>query len=159
MTSTLQQEASRKLGLAPAQTMRIAQRLYEGVDIGGETVGLITYMRTDGVDMAPEAVQAARRVIAKEYGDRYVPDAPRRYSTKAKNAQEAHEAIRPTDMGRLPAQVRPLSRRRAGAPLRADLDPHRREPDGIRRTRTHDGRHRRERSARASSTCAPPGRS
>jgi DNA topoisomerase I len=106
MTSTLQQEASRKLGLAPAQTMRLAQRLYEGVDIGGETVGLITYMRTDGVDMAPEAVQAARRVIAKEYGDRYVPAAPRRYVTKAKNAQEAHEAIRPTDLGRLPAQVR-----------------------------------------------------
>ncbi|MFL4992927.1 MAG: type I DNA topoisomerase, partial [Microvirga sp.] len=104
-TSTLQQEASRKLGLAPAQTMRIAQRLYEGVDIGGETVGLITYMRTDGVDMAPEAVQAARRVIGKEYGDRYVPSVPRKYTTKAKNAQEAHEAIRPTDMGRLPKQV------------------------------------------------------
>ncbi|MBB4041606.1 DNA topoisomerase-1 [Microvirga flocculans] len=104
-TSTLQQEASRKLGLAPAQTMRIAQRLYEGVDIGGETVGLITYMRTDGVDMAPEAVQAARRVIGKEYGDRYVPSVPRKYSTKAKNAQEAHEAIRPTDMSRLPKYV------------------------------------------------------
>jgi len=104
-TSTLQQEASRKLGLAPAQTMRIAQRLYEGVDIGGETVGLITYMRTDGVDMAPEAVQAARRVIGKEYGDRYVPAVPRKYSTKAKNAQEAHEAIRPTDMSRLPKYV------------------------------------------------------
>src|ERR687898_1423941 len=105
MTSTLQQEASRKLGYAPAQTMRIAQRLYEGVDIGGETVGLITYMRTDGVDMAPEAVQAARRVIGKEYGDRYVPDVPRKYTTKAKNAQEAHEAIRPTDMSRLPKHV------------------------------------------------------
>jgi DNA topoisomerase-1 len=105
MTSTLQQEASRKLGLAPAQTMRIAQRLYEGVDIGGETVGLITYMRTDGVDMAPEAIQAARRVIGKEYGDRYLPSVPRRYTTKAKNAQEAHEAIRPTEMGRLPKQV------------------------------------------------------
>src|SRR5215218_5386740 len=104
-TSTLQQEASRKLGLAPAQTMRLAQRLYEGVDIGGETVGLITYMRTDGIDMAPEAVHAARRVIGKEYGDRYVPTAPRRYSAKAKNAQEAHEAIRPTDMGRLPKMV------------------------------------------------------
>jgi len=104
-TSTLQQEASRKLGLAPAQTMRIAQRLYEGVDIGGETVGLITYMRTDGVDMAPEAVSSARRVIAKEYGDRYLPDVPRKYTTKAKNAQEAHEAVRPTDMGRLPKQV------------------------------------------------------
>ncbi|MGO4571053.1 type I DNA topoisomerase [Microvirga sp. 2TAF3] len=104
-TSTLQQEASRKLGLAPAQTMRIAQRLYEGVDIGGETVGLITYMRTDGVDMAPEAVQAVRRVIGKEYGERYVPGVPRKYTTKAKNAQEAHEAIRPTDMSRLPKYV------------------------------------------------------
>src|SRR5215216_6002415 len=105
-TSTLQQEASRKLGLAPAQTMRVAQRLYEGVDIGGETVGLITYMRTDGIDMAPEAIAAARRVIAEEYGERYLPGVPRRYQNKAKNAQEAHEAIRPTDMGRLPSRVR-----------------------------------------------------
>jgi len=104
-TSTLQQEASRKLGLAPAQTMRIAQRLYEGVDIGGESAGLITYMRTDGVDMAPEAVAAARKVIAKEYGDRFVPNAPRKYTAKAKNAQEAHEAIRPTDPSRLPKQI------------------------------------------------------
>ncbi|MEL6064169.1 type I DNA topoisomerase [Methylobacterium sp. DCY52] len=104
-TSTLQQEASRKLGMAPAQTMRVAQRLYEGVDLGGETVGIITYMRTDGVDMAPEAIQDARRVIGKEFGDRYVPDAPRKYSVKAKNAQEAHEAVRPTDMGRLPKMV------------------------------------------------------
>src|SRR5918994_8920 len=105
-TSTLQQEASRKLGLAPAQTMRIAQRLYEGVDIGGGTVGLITYMRTDGIDMAPEAIAAARRLIAKEYGERYLPGAPRKYHNKAKNAQEAHEAVRPTDMGRLPSEVR-----------------------------------------------------
>jgi DNA topoisomerase I len=104
-TSTLQQEASRKLGFAPARTMQIAQRLYEGVEIGGETVGLITYMRTDGVDMAPEAVAAARRVIGKEFGDNYVPTAPRRYMVKAKNAQEAHEAVRPTDLGRLPAHV------------------------------------------------------
>ena len=104
-TSTLQQEASRKLGLAPAQTMRIAQRLYEGVDIGGETAGLITYMRTDGVDMAPEAVASVRRVIGKEYGDRFVPKAPRKYTAKAKNAQEAHEAIRPTDATRLPKHV------------------------------------------------------
>src|SRR5919112_5467201 len=99
MTSTLQQEASRKLGFAPAQTMRVAQRLYEGVEIGGETVGLITYMRTDGVDMAPEAVQATRSAIARDYGDRYLPDVPRRYTTKSKTAQEAHEAIRPTDVG------------------------------------------------------------
>jgi DNA topoisomerase-1 len=104
-TSTLQQEASRKLGLAPAITMRIAQRLYEGVDIGGETAGLITYMRTDGVDMAPEAVAGVRRVIGKEYGDRFVPSVPRKYTTKAKNAQEAHEAIRPTDPSRLPKHV------------------------------------------------------
>jgi DNA topoisomerase-1 len=104
-TSTLQQEASRKLGLAPAQTMRAAQKLYEGVEIGGETVGLITYMRTDGVDMAPEAIADARRVIGKEYGERYLPTAPRRYSAKAKNAQEAHEAVRPTDMSRLPKSV------------------------------------------------------
>ncbi len=104
-TSTLQQEASRKLGFAPAITMRIAQRLYEGVDIGGETAGLITYMRTDGVDMAPEAVAGVRRVIAKEYGERFVPGAPRKYTAKAKNAQEAHEAIRPTDAARLPKHV------------------------------------------------------
>ncbi|GJE60850.1 type I DNA topoisomerase [Methylobacterium trifolii] len=104
-TSTLQQEASRKLGMAPAQTMRVAQKLYEGVDVGGETVGLITYMRTDGVDMAPEAIADARRVIGKEFGDRYVPSVPRKYTVKAKNAQEAHEAVRPTEMGRLPKQV------------------------------------------------------
>jgi DNA topoisomerase-1 len=104
-TSTLQQEASRKLGFAPARTMQIAQRLYEGVDIGGETVGLITYMRTDGVDMAPEAITATRKVIAKEYGQQYLPGAPRKYTAKTKNAQEAHEAIRPTDMSRLPKQV------------------------------------------------------
>lgn len=104
-TSTLQQEASRKLGFAPAITMRIAQRLYEGVDVGGETVGLITYMRTDGVDMAPEAVAGARSVIARDYGERYVPSAPRKYSAKAKNAQEAHEAIRPTELSRRPKDV------------------------------------------------------
>jgi len=106
MTSTLQQEASRKLGLAPAHTMRIAQRLYEGIDIGGETVGLITYMRTDGVDIAEEAITGARRVIEAEYGRRYLPPSPRKYQTKAKNAQEAHEAIRPTDLSRLPAEVK-----------------------------------------------------
>ncbi|WP_439499778.1 type I DNA topoisomerase [Bosea sp. (in: a-proteobacteria)] len=104
-TSTLQQEASRKLGLAPARTMQLAQRLYEGVDIGGETVGLITYMRTDGVDMDGSAIAAARRVIGKEFGESYVPGVPRKYTVKAKNAQEAHEAIRPTDLGRLPAMV------------------------------------------------------
>ena len=104
-TSTLQQEASRKLGLAPAHTMRIAQRLYEGVDIGGESAGLITYMRTNGVDMAPEAIASIRAVIGKQYGERFVPKAPRKYTAKAKNAQEAHEAIRPTDASRLPKEM------------------------------------------------------
>jgi DNA topoisomerase I len=104
-TSTLQQEASRKLGFAPARTMQLAQRLYEGAEIGGEAVGLITYMRTDGVDLAPEAIASARNVIGKEFGARYVPKAPRKYTVKAKNAQEAHEAIRPTDPARLPKQV------------------------------------------------------
>jgi len=107
-TSTLQQEASRKLGLSASRAMRIAQRLYEGVDLGGETVGLITYMRTDGVQMADEAIQGARRFIASEFGDAFVPEQRRVYRTKAKNAQEAHEAIRPTDASRQP---RTLERR------------------------------------------------
>src|SRR5690348_497865 len=105
-TSTLQQEASRKLGFAPAHTMRVAQRLYEGVDIEGETVGLITYMRTDGVEIAEEAIGAIRRVIESDYGRDYVPSAPRRYQTKTKNAQEAHEAIRPTDLSRRPSETK-----------------------------------------------------
>jgi DNA topoisomerase I len=105
-TSTLQQEASRKLGFAPAHTMRIAQRLYEGVDIEGETVGLITYMRTDGVQIADEAIAATRKLIGADYGQPYLPDAPRRYQTKAKNAQEAHEAIRPTELSRRPRQTK-----------------------------------------------------
>ena len=104
-TSTLQQEASRKLGFAPARTMQVAQRLYEGTDIGGETVGLITYMRTDGVDVAPEAVSAIRGLIGKDFGPRYLPSAPRKYTSKQKNAQEAHEAIRPTDARRHPREV------------------------------------------------------
>lgn len=104
-TSTLQMDASRKLGFSAKQTMQIAQRLYEGVDIGGETVGLITYMRTDGVQIVPEAVAQIRDVISAEYGRNYTPFA-REYKTKAKNAQEAHEAIRPTDPRRKPDQVR-----------------------------------------------------
>lgn len=105
-TSTLQQEASRKLGFAPAHTMRIAQRLYEGIDIGGETTGLITYMRTDGVQIDPSAITQARKVIGEDFGSAYVPGAPRQYQAKAKNAQEAHEAIRPTDLSRRPAELR-----------------------------------------------------
>lgn len=91
-TSTLQQEAARKLGFAASRTMRLAQDLYED--------GAITYMRTDGVQMAPEAISAARKAIADRYDSGYVPDKPRHYETKAKNAQEAHEAIRPTEFGR-----------------------------------------------------------
>jgi len=91
-TSTLQQEAARKLGFAASHTMRVAQSLYED--------GLITYMRTDGVDMAPEAVSAARKAVATRYDAGYLPDKPRHYTSKAKNAQEAHEAVRPTDFSR-----------------------------------------------------------
>ncbi|MFN3659091.1 MAG: type I DNA topoisomerase [Pseudolabrys sp.] len=104
-TSTMQQEASRKLGFSPAHTMRLAQRLYEGIDIGGETVGLITYMRTDGIDVAPEAVAAIRGMIGKQYGKEYLPESARVYQQKSKTAQEAHEAVRPTDPDRLPAEV------------------------------------------------------
>jgi DNA topoisomerase-1 len=104
-TSTLQQEASRKLGFSPRHTMQLAQRLYEGVDLGGEAEGLITYMRTDGVQIVPEAVAAVRRLLTKLYGERYIPAAAREYETKAKNAQEAHEAIRPTDFSKDPDSV------------------------------------------------------
>jgi DNA topoisomerase I len=107
-TSTLQQEAARKLHFATRKTMEVAQRLYEGIDLGGETVGLITYMRTDGVQMAQEAIDGARAVIARDFGKAYLPDVPRIYKTKQKNAQEAHEAIRPTDLSRTPASVEHL---------------------------------------------------
>ena len=105
-TSTLQQAASSRYGMSASKTMQIAQRLYEGLDVDGETVGLITYMRTDGVQMAPEAIDAARSVIVSEFGQKYLPEKPRLYSAKAKNAQEAHEAIRPTDFSRTPAMVK-----------------------------------------------------
>jgi DNA topoisomerase-1 len=105
-TSTLQQEASRKLGFSADRTMRAAQKLYEGVDVGGETVGLITYMRTDGVQSAPEALAEAREVIGGLYGANYVPESARHYRVKAKNAQEAHEAIRPTSLARNPGSLR-----------------------------------------------------
>jgi DNA topoisomerase I len=104
-TSTLQQEASRKLALGTTRTMQIAQRLYEGVELGGETLGLITYMRTDGVAISREAIISARELIGAEFGTQYLPDAPRVYRSPAKNAQEAHEAIRPTDVTRKPADV------------------------------------------------------
>lgn len=104
-TSTLQQEASRKLGFNASRTMQVAQKLYEGIAIGGETSGLITYMRTDGVQMAGEAIAGARAAIGDRFGQDFLPEKPRHYSTKAKNAQEAHEAIRPTSFTRHPKEV------------------------------------------------------
>ena len=104
-TSTLQQEASRKLGFSATRTMQTAQKLYEGVNIGSETVGLITYMRTDGVSMVGEAISDCRAAIATNYGEAYLPGAARVYKSKAKNAQEAHEAIRPTGFSRMPSSL------------------------------------------------------
>jgi len=102
-TSTLQQEASRKFGFTAQRTMQAAQKLYEGVD---ETGGLITYMRTDGVSVSPEGIAQARQVIGDSFGPAYVPTEPRHYKAKAKNAQEAHEAIRPTNLSRHPDSLR-----------------------------------------------------
>lgn len=106
ITSTLQQEASRKLGFSTQRTMRTAQQLYEGIDLGGETIGLITYMRTDATVLAAEAVTEIREVIDKRYGAENVPKQARVYKTSSKNAQEAHEAIRPTSAARVPAEVK-----------------------------------------------------
>jgi DNA topoisomerase-1 len=105
-TSTLQQEASRKLGFTASRTMRVAQQLYEGMDIGGETVGLITYMRTDSVNLAQEALDELRAYIPERYGKDALPAEPRVYKTKAKNAQEAHEAIRPTSIRHAPEEIK-----------------------------------------------------
>lgn len=105
-TSTLQQEAVRKLGFTTSRAMRVAQQLYEGMDVGSGTVGLITYMRTDSFSLATEAVMQIRDYVKKHFDADYLPKAPIMYKTKAKNAQEAHEAIRPTDITRTPASVR-----------------------------------------------------
>ena len=113
-TSTLQQEAARKLRMRAQRTMQVAQKLYEGRDIGGETVGLITYMRTDGVQIASEAIQDCRGLISERFGAPYLPVKPRAYRSPAKNAQEAHEAIRPTDPSRTPADVSPFLDNEAG---------------------------------------------
>ena len=106
ITSTLQQEASRKLGFSAQKTMSVAQRLYEGIDTGEGTIGLITYMRTDSVTLAADALAELRQVIAGRYGAESLPDSPRQYKTKARNAQEAHEAIRPTSASRTPGSLR-----------------------------------------------------
>lgn len=106
ITSTLQQEAARKLGFSTRNTMRFAQQLYEGIDLGSGPVGLITYMRTDSVTLANEAIVELREMIAGRYGAENVPEAPRTYKTKSKNAQEAHEAIRPTSCMRIPKEIK-----------------------------------------------------
>ncbi len=106
ITSTLQMEAARKLGFTARKTMQIAQKLYEGVDVGGGPVGLITYMRTDSVSLAEEAIADMRAHIGQHFGDKYLPAAPRRYRTKSKSAQEAHEAVRPTSIGRTPEAMK-----------------------------------------------------
>ena len=105
ITSTLQQDASRKLGFSAKKTMTLAQKLYEGIGIDGETIGLITYMRTDGVYMSQDSVNEIRNHVAEAYGKKYLPDSPRMYKSKSKNAQEAHEAIRPTDVHLTPHKI------------------------------------------------------
>lgn len=106
ITSTLQQEAARKIGFTTKRTMMVAQQLYEGIDLGGESVGLISYMRTDSVVLAGEAVAEIRELISSKYGTKNVPAQPRTYKTKSKNAQEAHEAIRPTSAARIPSSIK-----------------------------------------------------
>ncbi|MDP7536661.1 MAG: type I DNA topoisomerase [Methylococcales bacterium] len=106
ITSTLQQEAARKLGFTTKRTMMIAQQLYEGVSLQGESIGLISYMRTDSVNLAAEAVTEIRELISNKYGPSYVPKQPRQFKTKSKNAQEAHEAIRPTESSRTPDAIK-----------------------------------------------------
>jgi len=107
-TSTLQQEASRKIGFGAQRTMRVAQQLYEGVALESETAGLITYMRTDSVNLAATAIEEVRDVIKSRFGENNVPEAPQTYKSRSKNAQEAHEAVRPTDPARTPEMVKPF---------------------------------------------------
>ena len=105
ITSTLQQESSRKLGIGAKNTMRIAQTLYEGIEINGETVGLISYMRTDSIHLSDTAIDQIRSLIKEKYGKEYLPETPRIHNKKSNNAQEAHEAIRPTDVNRTPENI------------------------------------------------------
>lgn len=108
ITSTLQQEAIRKLGFTAQRAMRVAQQLYEGMEVDGESVGLITYMRTDSVNLSQEAIRQIRDYISQTYGSNFVPNKPRAFQSKSKNAQEAHEAIRPTDVNRSPAKLKSI---------------------------------------------------
>ena len=156
-TSTLQQEASRKLGFGASHTMRIAQRLYEGVDIGGETVGLITYMRTDGVQLSGEAIAGRARLIERRVrpalsaGEARASTRPRPRTRRRPTRRSA----RPTSSAG-PQDMAPPSRQRPAPALRADLEAHRGEPDGKRRARPGGGRYRRRRRRCG---CAPPARS
>ena len=129
-TSTMQQEASRKLGFRARNTMQVAQKLYEGIAIPEGTVGLITYMRTDSVGLAKEAVEDIRSFIVERYGKASLPAQPNVYKTTAKNAQEAHEGIRPTSIRRVPEDLRSLPVGRAVQALQPDLEAHDRVPDG-----------------------------
>jgi len=106
ITSTLQQEASRKLGIGAKNTMRIAQSLYQGIEINGETVGLISYMRTDSIHLSETAIKQIRNLITEKYSKKYLPEIPRKYNKKSNNAQEAHEAIRPTEANRTPDDIK-----------------------------------------------------
>ena len=142
-TSTLQQEAARKLGFSAQKTMRVAQQLYEGVDIGEGQVGLITYMRTDSLNLAQEAIGQIRDVIVQLYGQAGLAEEPRIYKTKSKNAQEAHEAIRPDRGQRAAGGHREQARVRSVSAVFVDLETHRRLPDGA-----GDLRHRHGRDAR-----------
>ena len=144
-TSTLQQEASRKLGLGATRTMRLAQQLYEGVDIGGETVGLITYMRTDGASLSFDAINSARDVIGKDFGNQYLPGEARIYKATAKNAQgsaRSHSSHRHAPSSRTGCA---LSRSRWLATLHVDLATHDRFADVERRAGSGFCRYRRHR--------------
>ena len=158
-TSTMQQEASRKLGFAPAHTMRIAQRLYEGIDIGGETVGLITYMRTDGVYMAPEAIAAIRSDDRVELRQAIRAGRRAQLSEQAEERAGSARSRAPDRRVAPPARCRQIPRCRAGRALRTDLAARGREPDGIGRDWSAPPSTSPPRSARACSTCAPPARS
>ena len=148
-TSTLQQEAARKLGFSARKTMTLAQRLYEGIDLPGEgSVGLITYMRTDSVNIADTALREIAELVKTEYGERYTLAEPRRYKTRSRNAQEAHEAVRPTSVMRTPAAGGLHARPRPAAPVHPDLAAHDGDPDGGGPLRPGRRRHRRATAAR-----------
>ena len=134
ITSTMQQQASTRLGFQLKRTMRVAQQLYEGVDLKGARgqTGLITYMRTDSTHLSKEALSDCRSHVESKLGKKYLPDKPNVYKSSNKDAQEAHEAIRPTDVSLTPASIKRRAQRRAVQALRPDLAPLRRQPDGPR---------------------------